>query len=201
MRTANQALEIVRARVRSGDLDGAREVVVQGMQGYRAALSIALAEHCADKALRIAGALAVAGWWDSEVAATIVVHGGDDHPLALRAASIVHVVTCTRAATIEDVAELLRDLFVSGALLEAFLASEEAIRRWPGCVELWGVVALARNELGDDEGALDALDHAAARDERNPFVRLVAAQLAHRRGDHGAVDTCAQQGARKTSLV
>ncbi len=178
MRSPDDELELLRMRVRAGDLAGAREVVVPGLHGQRGALAIALAERRGPDALDIAGALAEAGWWDPEVAATIVAFADEHHPLAPRAASIVEVVTAARSGTIDDVAALVRDVLEAGALLEAFLAAEEAIRRWPERAELWGVVALTRNEIGDDRGAHDALRHAAARDASSTFVVLVEAHLA-----------------------
>lgn len=125
-----------------------------------------------------ASTLADAGWWDPEVAATIVAHGGHEHPLATRAISIVSSVTVARTQPVEEIAELVRAALAAGATLEAFLATEEAIRRFPEHVELWGVVALTRNEIGDADGAKRAVRRARALDSANPFVELVEAQLA-----------------------
>jgi hypothetical protein len=192
MQTPDEALELVRARVRVGDLRGARDVVITGLHGQRAALSIALAERRIGDALEIAVGLADTGWWDPEVAATIVAVGDDAHPRAERARAIVSVVTIARSGTIEEVAALLRESLEAGSLLESFLLGEEAARRWPERAELWAVVALTRNELRDIEGAEDALREALARAANDPFVKLVEAHVAYAR-DRRAGDTSVRE--------
>jgi hypothetical protein len=152
-----------------------------GLHGQRAALSIALAERCVGDALEIAVGLADAGWWDPEVAATIVALGDDVHPHAKRAGAIVSVVATARSGTIEEVAVLVRETLGMGSLLEAFLVGEEAARRWSERAQIWALVALTRNELGDVEGAEDALREAITRAANDPFVKLVEAHVAYAR--------------------
>ncbi len=188
MQDPDEALELLRKRVRAGDLAGAKELVIPGLHGQRGALSIALAERRHEDAVANATMLADAGWWDPEVAATIAAHGGHEHPLVPRATSIVSSVTVARTQPVEEVAELVRAALAGGATLEAFLAAEEAIRRFAEHVELWGVVALTRNEIGDSEGARQAVRRARTLDSGNPFVELVEAQLAltHDTATHAA---------------